>query len=1726
MSTRYIKYYDSNHHVAYGREIVAETDVINHLFVWTVDEPPEAPDNHRPHYDDLDELLRDWNKAARGFVFERSIFFCQSFGDPHTIGTRLLDFARDIRPFDSCWGQLQYWREPKFTGKYDTDAKFPEYLHHDIHVPIKIGDVRLTLGPSTGVSPTSLDHFNITTVSLPQFSPDKALSLELKLEHISWSVDGAGHSRKLAVWLDHGGEFTAGAIGLPVTAQNEFDDSRPLHRVKTAFVAKPGVPDGGPQQCRIWSSRIVSGVKPGASSASYYALLDPRDSEDAPDWMGTRRELNSRLLFGGSEIQSTLFSPKGSPFLLNASADAAARFGFLNDLMDNDDGTMSSSGKVIFHPEGNFKITSPAEEARDDKGLPLNVHNRDLIVGAAATEFIDPGSATHVRFDSRQLAFFVENDAKRIFDQTKPTVFTSYVQVSNGGDAADADLHSQATEAPLFEIPQREGSPDHLRRRRSKFGTTKESLPVFAYAGYETGDDSDAGIEVFETTHLSRYRRAKARGTEKLSALLDRAKLNLGVTPQGILAEITDTGLYSRLFFGNPEGTNSNADFCLTIVGSSADEAYNDVQDALAASQLFMIFDNNTPRGLEVIYPSAHLSVAGFSFDVLANTPLLNTRKMAASAFIIKYFKDKSLNELVNDMTLWACRTHLASAATSQSIQDLTGLTGPDKDKDYLKPLKAVWFDTNWQGIVILDLPLPLESMPTTLQALGPGLVQKQGVLPNLRAPYFGMNALAATKAALESSDPPKRPGSVFGAIHYTSADIPNEADWPQLSDHEPGAPSKDPTVRVYRLLVQDLDIGLTNSQISSFSAHVLIGFSHLFWDEVTNPPAKLVLLGKFERRGSEDIFSLVCETPLTTPFKGGSFLKQLTITRAQLSVVAADKDQHTLTAFVGIDGTLELAPLDLPLFTVRTIRLSSFGFTYRFDTAHFKFFNFGFKADGMSADIDFKSGPLLSFLPVKLKGMSIALGDLLDLKDLHFSPLVFPGIDGTTFQFGFLMEFDFGSLGQLAGDLRGLRVPLLLGWRGGQSKPGLAFGIQFPTFDGHLDIGIQQFIRLQAKTLKVAPCYDDRKELTTVGIQAVDAKVVMLGHAWPPEAQANFAIFIPLSSEHKPSWAFGVKDRAQGADWYIGGGYRINLPDPALTGMREIVASFTGDTSLNGDLCDLAKTKHAMASREEWSVVASYKNDAILDVAIAISDPRIYGIELAIEPFGQLDVLYRRVNGQLGIFSLEYCLPGPLRTMQFGIVSVRLPVFRLEIHTDGGFLADFGFPWNNDYARSCQVEFAIFLGSGGFYFGKTSASATELLQFPGGYGYSSADDELINFPRTLRLGFAARVGIGRSFTIGILSAEASLTIFGGLEGAAAYSSDAELFSPTLYALRGYMGLMVDISATVDFGIIRASARILAFVDVGLEIRQVLARKDGTLRRIQPPVVIFADISLTVTVSIEIDIGCVNITIQLSFSTNWHYQETLGSLRDMGAYTDAIAARATFDSSPPPFAWNDKYRYWQDKRKLIVYATVLPCMANPADIGESDTKPCAVGVMLLPVTPAEYALGDFAKFLLGWLLLYDVDATQYETYQLTLRRVLDFETQVRDPKFWKDFQAALLTVVKNQFYAQLTRLQENQNETFVTIPPWPDSTFAYLGAHLRETGVVSVVTRNGAAALATDSAFADYCRHLIGTTLTEIHQLIAESGTSPPDDLDKSMQWSTIWGHMFDTLPSSAGTRG
>lgn len=1744
MSSPYRKCYADKGIVAYCRAV----GTVDHLFVFA--SAVGSPDG----FDSLAALLAAWGRVS-GSPVRRTLFFCQAFDlDPRKLAPALGGLV-DAGTIGRCWGKLVYWREPVFAAG-EISAFFP---HTDSTSNTLVAVGLLALLIEHGIIPNSLDDFAISASSAGD------LALTLGADTVL-SVDGVvSSSRTLIVSLDAGSGFVGGHIGLDIPwGAVSADGTHPLHRIQIAYVAPPAVlPSTGDDAvpCHVWCARVADHIV-GPVGGACGVYLDPRDGANTPTWMDGG--FNSKLLLADAEIHSTFFAATGHRFLLTGATGAVGRLGFLQDSIDGDQ-NMSSTGNLVFHPEGLFKISSSAPPpAPGNSYTVLNISPRDFITGSAATEFFDLGNdhdVTHIEFVKRQPAFFLMGETelpsaeRHYLDDKNGLVTTSYVRFAKGGEAANIGFHSNSVEAPLFELHA--PGDDHLQRRRAPYRVTSMPMPVFPHAGFLDGFDSLDHLLDREMSHLGPYRRNRVFGgvadlRQRLAA--PPAVAMLAVTPQGILAKVRVDGRgYEALYFGNPDSAVSREDFSLNIVDTGTN-LYSDVQQVLQASQLFLVIRKPTGEAMSVVQPSVTLFARDpFKFSI-RNSPAAGVAGgggLMADAIIVKYTKDKSIADLLADDTQWACRYAFAPDGAN-GVASWTPFPSGKPVPDELKRLHDVWQDPNWQGVLALNIPM--SDAPSLIRALTPGLI---GGKASFRAPYFGINVLQATKAHLtaDPNAPPQRPGSVFGLIWYQQPDGQSPPAPPATDDTEPGGDAASDSKRQYALVVNSLRLTFENSQIAGFDAKIFVDFNSLFWDELAptasgNSTHRLELDGYYEKRGSEDVFSLVCPNPFTTTFSSGANLKQFTITRAQLNVIS-DVSQK-LTALIAIDGTAQLGEkiTGLPLFNIKQIRLAGFGFEYDFvgDGSSFKF---RFKPGGLSADIDFEpSGlpSLFSLLPLKLKGMSIALGSqLLDVqKDLGFTPIPFPGL-GTAFQFGFLMELDFGSLGKLAGDLSGLKFPVLFGWSGGKN-PGFAFGIQFPTREGKgIDIGIQQFIRLQADELNLKPCYDAQHNLALLAIQAVRARIVLLGKAWP-DADTSFVVFVPTASARKPSWAFGASSSDN--SWYVGGGYRLNLPNtPATTpsDIKTIVGNFADnltDVGSKQDICSLAR--YSADSSDAWSVVARYRGE--LDVDIAVSDPTLYGIAVGIDPFGELDVMYCRVNDQLGLFSIEYTLPGAARTMQIGVATVRLPVFRLEIHTDGGFLADFGFPWNSNFFRSCQAEIAIYLGSGGFYFGVTSAAASDLLRFDGGYGFLPADNNKLNALKTLRLGFAARVGIGRSFTIAILEAEASVTIFGGVEGAIAYHPGGDLFHPTIYALKGYVGLMVDILATVDFAIIRASAHILIYAEVGIEIRRVLAKDSADQHHlVSLPVTIFAEIGIRVDVDVQIHIGCVDITIHLSFSTNWRYTETLSSFSDDGPFPAAVGVRAMAVLPAGTVAgWDTAYRYWNGLRPLSLFVTVLPCMARASDVGlTAGYATCAVGTALLPINQTNNGFGDLVRFLAGWVLLPSgTDPSAIDGYILTLQRMNEVQTLMgkQDRSFWTGFSDAVLKVTALQFSINLNVLAKGSAESFAALPLWPGVGFTYAplrGVMASQTASVVGETASKQPMAANEAAFADYCRSLIGSTIAEIRRLIEERGyvrnpdgsiqppaSLEPLDIHKSLTWAELWQALFESLPpSTAATR-
>ena len=281
------------------------------------------------------------------------------------------------------------------------------------------------------------------------------------------------------------------------------------------------------------------------------------------------------------------------------------------------------------------------------------------------------------------------------------------------------------------------------------------------------------------------------------------------------------------------------------------------------------------------------------------------------------------------------------------------------------------------------------------------------------------------------------------------------------------------------------------------------------------------------------------------------------------------------------------------------------------------------------------------------------------------------------------------------------------------------------------------------------------------------------------------------------------------------------------------------------------------------------------IQLSIVFNDPTLYALQIALDgPMAKVfaglnfQIMYRQVSDTVGCYSAQIALPNIMRTFQIGVASITLPVFGIEVYTNGDFQVDIGFPWQMDFSRSFTIQVIVppgipVLGSAGFYFGKLSSATTDLVpKATNGW-----------FNPVLVFGFGAQLGLGKSIEAGILSAGFSITVFGIIEGVIARWLPYTLPTPPgqpgslqdgyYFSLTGTFGLQGRLYGSINFAIIKATVD----VSISMYIRFVFTSYEDIL--------IGAAASVRISVSVEINLGLFSISISFSFSASISVSFTL-----------------------------------------------------------------------------------------------------------------------------------------------------------------------------------------------------------------------------------------------------------
>lgn len=278
------------------------------------------------------------------------------------------------------------------------------------------------------------------------------------------------------------------------------------------------------------------------------------------------------------------------------------------------------------------------------------------------------------------------------------------------------------------------------------------------------------------------------------------------------------------------------------------------------------------------------------------------------------------------------------------------------------------------------------------------------------------------------------------------------------------------------------------------------------------------------------------------------------------------------------------------------------------------------------------------------------------------------------------------------------------------------------------------------------------------------------------------------------------------------------------------------------------------------WLIGADFTLIGAIALAGVFADPVLYGIriELSGDKVQKLaglkfEILYKKVTPTIGVYQIELTVPEAYRQLQFGAVSLTLPVIGLDLYTNGNFRVDLGFPAGGDFTKSFCIQAGPFIGYGGFYFAVLDgATSSRVPPITNG-----------NFSPVIEFGVGLSVGVGRSIDKGVLKAGLTLTVEAIIEGVLAWfnPNDRALPSATFYRVEGTAAIVGKLYGSVDFVVIKADVSVVASASVTLVVEAYMA----------------IEVSMRLSVEVSVSIKIVFFTIDFSFGTSLDLSFEIGS---------------------------------------------------------------------------------------------------------------------------------------------------------------------------------------------------------------------------------------------------------
>ena len=1114
----------------------------------------------------------------------------------------------------------------------------------------------------------------------------------------------------------------------------------------------------------------------------------------------------------------------------------------------------------------------------------------------------------------------------------------------DGGDASRVLHHSPLEIVPKIEgISESLLSPFAAGGNDPAVG---QAIPMVPWQGFRNDEGTDdatlrrlAGIE---RDHLHARRRSLLAPRGVVGTLgapvvvpMDGAASTRRYTPMGIEVEETDGRITKVILAGS---TDQNG---VELPEVALTNLSPELSDALQRSDLFLVIDRwpdgSFGAGGEPM--RLKLSMRGWTVDI--DLPKGGANPAKSDPVIIFKGATGALSDLIHRQGAYARPDIFLSGgadgipAIAQKIEALrkrslipANLVELEKDiyNKYFQRIEELFKDPLWTGVLIYGVSLDPSALPDQIT----GLLAGSDDLSKLGVHHLGIDVRRLDFQA-DTDEAKRRVSPVFGLVSY-------------LVEGNPVIKANESfSVSLNKLLIQFANSEVRHFEAEARLA-IRHMFEGAICGSLNGKPAPgdpvIRILGSYERRLDNgrpvDVYSFTnednwlfdfnrtknCVDVLSEEKRGllGSIkLNKVIFSTKSVKEAIGKKSKHVEANFA-LDGEVHFNkwPTGFAIFeSDEKIEFRDLGIKLDFDL-------FGGKAKEIKLDfwpggfsLDFGQigtlKGLLGKLPIKFDRFEW-WPDSIDFPKLGYFRL--PGGRPDTDQddpvkFGLSFNLDLGSLGKLSEVLGKFRMKILVGF-GYDPAPKFALGFKLENNGGAgLDIGIGNVFRIQADGYDYAtsPGSDPDK---VYFIYALNARLKVFDQRIPPDKSVlNLFLFLNpnggngagrmrlgwfavlTSVDKKESKAFAIPLVAIGQRVDP---FKIAAPN-TVRGIIDAVQNNFGDLDTFKDdlearppnikkITDFLVDKIHFDPDRDWSAALRIEIAKIIGLDLVLRDPDLYGAYLRFgpkdSPLIELDILYRKLSADLGLYAADIIPPPLLRRIEMGAATITLPIVHLDIYTDGGFNVDVGFPHKRNFERSFGVEIIPYTGAGGFYFGRLSGPGAKLVPqklLDGDEAYKV----IFRYDPVTQLGFGARVGLGKRIELGPFRAELTVTVYAFLEGAQGRLRVLDpgrlqgvpnhlLPAATYSVISGAVGIMGELKGTVEFPLIRCEIMIVVYAEIGL-----LVRTDDHVRlHIEAGV----RVSVRVVIArIEFFGGSFEISVSFAFSATIRHETISGSRR-------------------------------------------------------------------------------------------------------------------------------------------------------------------------------------------------------------------------------------------------------